>query len=120
MFVRRRKRKRKMVRNCCGGGGDTLLIGTLIELSLAVPITNSLAFLFTVLGEWWAEGKVISRGQFFTSLPFSPRKYLMTARRYLDRYGVRDGRHRALRTVKALMIGLCICSIPLCTKLKGV
>lgn len=33
-----------------------------IELSLTVPITNSLAFLFTVLGEWWAEGKVISRG----------------------------------------------------------
>lgn len=35
------------------------------ELSLTVPITNSLAFLFTVLGEWWAEGKVISRGQSF-------------------------------------------------------
>ena len=34
----------------------------LLELSLTVPITNSLAFLFTVLGEWWAEGKVISRG----------------------------------------------------------
>lgn len=32
------------------------------ELSLTVPITNSLAFLFTVLGEWWAEKKVISRG----------------------------------------------------------
>ena len=32
-----------------------------IELSLTVPITNSLAFLFTVLGEWWAEGKVIGR-----------------------------------------------------------
>lgn len=31
------------------------------ELSLTVPITNSLAFLFTVLGEWWADGKVISR-----------------------------------------------------------
>jgi hypothetical protein len=31
-------------------------------LSLTVPITNSLAFLFTVVGEWWAEGKVISRG----------------------------------------------------------
>ncbi|KAI9817048.1 MAG: hypothetical protein M1832_004766 [Thelocarpon impressellum] len=31
------------------------------ELSLTVPITNSLAFLCTVLGEWWAEGKVISR-----------------------------------------------------------
>lgn len=34
-----------------------------IELSLTVPITNSLAFLFTVLGEWYAEGKVISRGE---------------------------------------------------------
>ena len=32
------------------------------ELSLTVPITNSLAFLFTVLGEWWAEGKTISKG----------------------------------------------------------
>ena len=35
-----------------------------VELSLTVPITNSLAFLFTVLGEWWAEGKVISRGKY--------------------------------------------------------
>ena len=35
----------------------------LTELSLTVPITNSLAFLFTVLGEWWAEGKVISKGR---------------------------------------------------------
>ena len=34
-----------------------------IELSLTVPITNSLAFLFTVLGEWCAEGKVIGRGK---------------------------------------------------------
>ena len=33
------------------------------ELSLTVPITNSLAFLFTVLGDWWADGKVISRGK---------------------------------------------------------
>lgn len=31
------------------------------ELSLTVPIVNSLAFLFTVLGEWWADGKVIGR-----------------------------------------------------------
>lgn len=38
------------------------------ELSLTVPITNSLAFLFTVLGEWWAEGKVIGRGPFTTFL----------------------------------------------------
>ena len=26
-----------------------------------MPITNSLAFLFTVLGEWMADGKVITR-----------------------------------------------------------
>ncbi|OJD26827.1 hypothetical protein ACJ73_01795 [Blastomyces percursus] len=31
------------------------------ELSLTVPITNSMAFLFTVLGEWYVEGKVISK-----------------------------------------------------------
>ncbi|KAM3425334.1 Transmembrane protein 234-like protein [Cercospora zeina] len=37
------------------------LIAPRPELSLTVPITNSLAFLFTVLGEWWADGKVISR-----------------------------------------------------------
>jgi len=33
-----------------------------------VPITNSLAFLFTVLGEWWAEGKVITRGAYSVPL----------------------------------------------------
>ena len=33
-----------------------------LELSLTVPITNSLAFLFTVLGEWFAEGRAISGG----------------------------------------------------------
>ena len=44
-----------------------LIVASLeIELSLTVPITNSLAFLFTVLGEWWAEGKVISRGMSFS------------------------------------------------------
>ncbi|KAK4224710.1 hypothetical protein QBC38DRAFT_511563 [Podospora fimiseda] len=37
-----------------------LLIGK-AELSLTVPIVNTCAFLFTVLGEWWVEGKVISR-----------------------------------------------------------
>ena len=37
------------------------LTSSLPELSLTIPITNSLAFLFTVLGEWWAEGKTISR-----------------------------------------------------------
>lgn len=35
----------------------------LAELSLTVPIVNTLAFLFTVIGEWWVEKKVISRGK---------------------------------------------------------
>jgi hypothetical protein len=39
-----------------------LILGILLELSLTVPITNSLAFLFTVLGEWVVEKKVIGRG----------------------------------------------------------
>jgi hypothetical protein len=38
-----------------------------LELSLTVPITNSLAFLFTVVGEWLAEGKVIGRGKRFVN-----------------------------------------------------
>lgn len=41
-----------------------------VELSLTVPITNSLAFFFTVLGEWWADGKVISRGWCFFSFDY--------------------------------------------------
>lgn len=47
--------------NITGSVWFFLLIGQ-AELSLTVPIVNSLAFLFTVVGEWWAEGKVISRG----------------------------------------------------------
>ncbi|SPN97454.1 related to integral membrane protein [Cephalotrichum gorgonifer] len=46
--------------NITGSVWFFLLIGK-AELSLTVPIVNSLAFLFTVLGEWWVEGKVISR-----------------------------------------------------------
>jgi len=38
---------------------------TFTELSLTVPITNSLAFLFTVVGDWWVENKVVSRGELF-------------------------------------------------------
>ncbi|KAH7326219.1 integral membrane protein [Stachybotrys elegans] len=37
-----------------------LLIGQ-AELSLTVPIVNTMAFLFTVMGEWYVEGKVISK-----------------------------------------------------------
>ncbi|KAL0632345.1 hypothetical protein Q9L58_008783 [Maublancomyces gigas] len=46
--------------NLTGSVWFFLLIGK-AELSLTVPIVNSLAFLFTVLGEWFAEGKVITR-----------------------------------------------------------
>ncbi|MCJ1469808.1 hypothetical protein MMC07_008450 [Pseudocyphellaria aurata] len=49
-----------LVINLTGSIWFFLLVGK-AELSLTVPITNSLAFLFTVLGEWWAEGKIISR-----------------------------------------------------------
>ncbi|UNI15786.1 hypothetical protein JDV02_002288 [Purpureocillium takamizusanense] len=46
--------------NLTGSVWFFLLIGQ-AELSLTVPIVNTLAFLFTVLGEWYVEGKVISR-----------------------------------------------------------
>lgn len=65
------------------------------ELSLTVPITNSLAFLFTVLGEWWAEKKVISRGMYKENKAQSRRLSLY---RYLDRHGLRARRHSIVRT----------------------
>ncbi|EEH41057.1 hypothetical protein PAAG_03343 [Paracoccidioides lutzii Pb01] len=46
--------------NVTGSVWFFLLVGK-HELSLTVPITNSIAFLFTVLGEWYVEGKVISK-----------------------------------------------------------
>ncbi|KAG5982768.1 hypothetical protein E4U55_001374 [Claviceps digitariae] len=46
--------------NLTGSVWFFLLIGQ-AELSLTVPIVNTTAFLFTVLGEWYVEGKVISR-----------------------------------------------------------
>jgi len=51
--------------NVTGSVWFFILIGK-AELSLTVPITNSLAFMFTVLGEWWAEKKVISRGKLYS------------------------------------------------------
>ncbi|KAA8905982.1 hypothetical protein FN846DRAFT_949467 [Sphaerosporella brunnea] len=45
--------------NLTGSVWFFLLIGR-AELSLTVPIVNSLAFLFTVLGDWWADGKVVT------------------------------------------------------------
>lgn len=37
------------------------LTSCFVELSLTVPLANSSAFLFTVLGEWYVERKVIAR-----------------------------------------------------------
>jgi hypothetical protein len=56
--------------NITGSVWFFILIGQ-AELSLMVPITNSLAFMFTVLGEWWAEKKVISRGVHIVSMKSS-------------------------------------------------
>lgn len=39
------------------------------ELSLTVPIVNTLAFLFTVIGDWWVDGKVISRSESSAQAP---------------------------------------------------
>lgn len=60
------------------------------ELSLTVPITNSLAFLFTVVGEWWAEKKVINRGRDHSGSR-RRQKWKLTAYRHLDRHGFRIG-----------------------------
>ncbi|KAM0520141.1 hypothetical protein ACHAPE_003418 [Trichoderma viride] len=49
-----------LVLNLTGSVWFFLLIGK-AELSLTVPIVNAMAFLFTVLGEWLVEGKVVSR-----------------------------------------------------------
>ncbi|KDN66302.1 hypothetical protein CSUB01_03878 [Colletotrichum sublineola] len=48
--------------NLTGSVWFFLLIGQ-AELSLTVPIVNTLAFLFTVIGDWWVDSKVISRGR---------------------------------------------------------
>jgi len=74
------------------------------ELSLTVPITNSLAFLFTVLGEWWAEGKVIERGEWLLCFVFCYLGGIIGGRglmmgRYVDWHGVRFGGDCALCAV---------------------
>ncbi|KAL4895508.1 hypothetical protein BDV59DRAFT_174053 [Aspergillus ambiguus] len=49
-----------LVINLTGSVWFFLLVGK-HELSLTVPLANSSAFLFTVLGEWYVEGKVIEK-----------------------------------------------------------
>jgi Putative transmembrane family 234 len=58
--------------NLTGSVWFFLLIGK-AELSLTVPITNSMAFLFTVLGEWWIEKKGVNRGT--SALPCEAEEY---------------------------------------------
>ena len=53
--------------NLTGSVWFFLLIGQ-AELSLTVPIVNSLAFLFTVLGDWVVDRKVITWGAYFPLL----------------------------------------------------
>ncbi|KAL6721472.1 hypothetical protein ACLMJK_000575 [Lecanora helva] len=54
-----------LVLNLTGSVWFFLLIGK-AELSLTVPIVNSLAFLFTVGGEWWVEGRGVGRGEWLS------------------------------------------------------
>ena len=69
--------------NLTGSVWFFLLIGQ-AELSLTVPIVNSLAFLFTVLGDWVVDRKVITWGAYF---PFLHMPSTNGACRYLAWYG---------------------------------
>jgi hypothetical protein len=88
--------------NVTGSVWFFILIGK-AELSLTVPITNSLAFLFTVLGEWWAEKKVISRGTFRSSLGESSTAQSLTLHRHLDRHGTGAWWHCLVRTKQVVV-----------------
>lgn len=48
-----------LVINLTGSLWFFLLLGEL-ELSFAVPLANSLSFLFTILGEWYVESRAMS------------------------------------------------------------
>lgn len=61
-----------------------------------MPITNSLAFLFAVLGDWYVDRKVISRGMFCHNAIIDI-AIIDTGNRYLVRDGVILGWDRAMR-----------------------
>ncbi|KAI4600740.1 hypothetical protein KJ359_012902 [Pestalotiopsis sp. 9143b] len=63
--------------NLTGSVWFFLLIGQ-AELSLTVPIVNTLAFLFTVLGDWWVEKKVIDRSKITTLARQSLYHFILT------------------------------------------
>ncbi|PHH76308.1 hypothetical protein CDD80_1650 [Ophiocordyceps camponoti-rufipedis] len=67
-FVRDPRYALPLLLNLSGSVWFFLLVGR-AELSLTVPIVNTLAFLFTVLGEWLVEGKVVSKRQLLVLFP---------------------------------------------------
>lgn len=87
--------------NVTGSVWFFLLIGK-AELSLTVPITNSLAFLFTVLGEWIAEGKVISRGMSSPVWRVDVHVTDVASKRYVVRNGFCSRRYRIMRVFEEL------------------
>lgn len=101
--------------NVTGSVWFFILIGK-AELSLTVPITNSLAFLFTVLGEWWAEKKVISRGTFWLGLCNSRATRKLICHRHLDRYGIRARRDRLVRTKQVVVDEYIVKRLPILRK----
>lgn len=69
-----------------------------LELSLTVPIVNTLAFLFTVVGDWWVDGKVISRSMSSCLQPLLVRPYVNKSPRHHGRYGSVFSRNCVMRT----------------------
>ena len=82
----------------------------ILELSLTVPITNSTAFLFTVIGEWWVEKKVISRGELSAYLKNLGADF----GRYLDWYDIFVVRYCTLCAEQAQIDGFInrMCFVP--------
>ncbi|KAI0206113.1 hypothetical protein F4808DRAFT_192208 [Astrocystis sublimbata] len=88
--------------NLTGSVWFFLLIGQ-AELSLTVPIVNTLAFLFTVLGDWWVDKKVIDRGEshdLFKSITFTDQE------RHMGWDAIVFGWHRLVCTEQVMIIEL--------------
>lgn len=88
----------------------TEFIAPFVELSLTVPIVNTLAFIFTVLGDWWIDKKVISRGELLyvdQSLIRNPRNpFLLTVYRNGHWHGSLAVWNSALRAEQDWLIDL--------------
>lgn len=83
-------------------------------MSLTVPVVSTLAFLFTVLGGWYLEGKVIGKG--------APLPLFVSARltdgRYRGRRCAVPGGYRSVRPQQVLDTCTCVESVAeFCTRL---